>query len=160
MTDSQLVLAGLIAFALILLTTGTIATIIRIRPQRIKRPQWDRMLAETDYYRKAMHHLFRERGYKVTGWAVMKDATEREPRELVFSLRKRDVLYCAYCVRWMVPVTSDVIERFEKALGTTRAQRGLIVTTSTYTPAAFNRAEGLPVELFMRDDLRKWISQV
>lgn len=160
LTGNQLLLIDLVLFAAIMVLLWVAASIIRARRQRVKRPQWDRMLAETDYFRKAMYYIFKQRGYTVTGWATMKDATDREARELVFALRKQGVLYCAYCVRWVVPVTSDVIERFEKALSSTRARRGLMFTTSTYTPAAHDRAAGMPVELFMRDDLKRWIERL
>lgn len=116
------------------------------------------MLAETDYYRQALSQLFRQRGYTVMGSWVMRDPQEREPREILFSLRKNSTVYAALCVRWVVPVTSDVIERFEGALAATRAETGMIVTTSTFTPAALERARGLPVQLFERRDVLEWIA--
>jgi hypothetical protein len=117
-------------------------------------------MGETDYYRKAMQRIFAERGYRVRGYTLLKDPVEREAREIVFALRKGNIVYCAFCVRWVVPVTSDVIERYEKALMNTQARRGLIVTTSSYTPAAINRAQGLPVDLFQRNDVKQWIDNI
>jgi len=130
------------------------------RPRGLRRPDWDKLCADTDYFRKALHHIFTAQGYKVTGYSIVKDKTEREPMTVVFALRKNGTLYCAFCVRWFLPVTSNTIEDFEKALTHTRASKGFIVTAGTYSPAAIHRALKSPVTLFNRDDLKKWIETI
>jgi restriction endonuclease Mrr len=57
-------------------------------------------------------------------------------------------------------VTSDIVGRFERALNASQAHQGLIVTTSLFTEAARERARGLPVALYDREDLGVWIEDV
>jgi HJR/Mrr/RecB family endonuclease len=52
-----------------------------------------------------------------------------------------------------------VIGRFEQSLPASRADVGIIVTTSIFTDGALERARGLPVELYDRDHILKWIEQ-
>jgi len=164
LSDDQWVFltVGLGGGGVLLVIIGYIALRIVSRPRGLRRPDFSLMLADTQYYRKALHAIFKERGYKVTGFAILKDTdpTVREPYEIVFSLRKGSELYCAFCVRLVVPVTSDVISRYEKALHTTRATHGMIVTTSTFSFAALERAKGLPIELYDCGSLQKWIDHI
>lgn len=131
------------------------------RRQRWKAPpQWRRVVADTDYYRQVLGVLFPTRGYQVAGYRVFKDPLEDEEREIIFSLRKDGQMYAALCVRWIVPVTSEIVGRFEQALAASKAERGLIVTTSVFSAAARERAMGLPVLLYDREDLKVWIGEL
>lgn len=162
MTNQQITLvgSGLGVLALALIAIGLIALRANARPRGLARPQWDRMCAEIDYFRKALHHIFKAQGYKVSGYSILQEKYEREAFLVLFALRKGDVIYCVLCTRWFVPVTSDIIERFEKAMASTRARQGMIVTTSIFSPAALDRAKGLPVTLADRTDVAKWIEEV
>jgi hypothetical protein len=117
------------------------------------------MLNDIEYFRASMEAIFQARGYAVQGHWVHQDPLDETPREVVFALEKADTLYAALCVRWLLPVTSDVIGRFDKALATTQAHVGIIVTTSVYTDGALERARGLPVELYDRSHVQRWIAQ-
>lgn len=154
------VIASLIFFAITLIIIGLIAVRQISKPRGLARPDLDRMRADHTYFRRALHRIFQERGYKITGWKVLKDPLDREPRELVFALRRGESLYCVFCLRWVEPVTSDAIERLEKARKLTRARYGFIVTTGNYTPAAMAQASGLSLELFNRDDIVQWIDSI
>ncbi|MCC6190718.1 MAG: restriction endonuclease [Anaerolineales bacterium] len=133
------------------------ALALRARARR-RRPVWRRMLNEMDYFRQALAQLFTAQGYRVHEYWTHQDPLDEAPREVVFALEKAGTLYAALCVRWIVPVTSEVIGRFEKALAATRADVGIIVTTSIFTDAALERAKGLPVELYDRTHVHKWIA--
>jgi hypothetical protein len=122
-----------------------------------RRPEWRLMLADMDYFRRALARLFTARGYAVRGQWVHHDPLDETPREVMFALERSGTRYAALCVRWIVPVTSDVIGRFERSLPDTRADVGMIVTTSVFTDGALERARGLPIELVDRDHLRSWI---
>ena len=124
-----------------------------------RRPVWRRMLGDVEYFRASLDALFRARGYAVHGHWVHQDPADETPREVVFALERKGTRYAALCVRWLVPVTSDVIGRFERALTATRAHIGIIVTTSVYTQAAVDRAEGMPVELYDHTHVQRWIAQ-
>ncbi len=130
------------------------------RKRQARRPNWQRMLADTPYFRQSMQRIFTARGYEVLQWWEFRDPIERQVREVVFALRKRGHLYAALCGRWVIPITSEVITRFEKALKTTQAAAGLIVTTSYFSDAALERARGLPVELHDGDTLLGWIGEL
>lgn len=123
-------------------------------------PEWQRVLADTEYFRRVLSRVFPARGYQVTGYRLYQAPRDEQPRELVFALRKEGVLYAALCVRWIVPVTSDVVGRFEQALAASKAEQGLIVTTSLFTEAARERARGLPLALYDREDVGAWIGEV
>lgn len=152
------------AIALALATIGLAAAILFLargrRRRGLARPEFEKMCADVIYFRKALHHIFKAQGYRVMGYTIVQEPGERETMMVLFALRKGGVVYCALCGRWFVPVTSDVIERFEKALASTKAKRGMIITASTFSPAARERAKGLPVQLANRDDIRGWIEQV
>lgn len=162
MTSEQVTLisGGIAALAVGLVFIGLVALNLNRRPHGLARPEWDRMCAEIDYFRKALHHIFKAQGYKVTGYSILQEKYERETFMVLFALRKGGVVYCALCGRWFVPVTSDIIERFEKALASTRAPRGMIVTTGIFSPAALDRAHGLPVTLMDRTTIKQWIEEV
>jgi hypothetical protein len=130
------------------------------RKRRLARPDWQRMLADTPYFRQSMHRLFKARGYEIVQWWEFRDPIERQVREVVFALRRRGHVYAALCGRWVIPITSEVIGRFEQALATTQARAGLIVTTSYFSDAARQRARGLPVELHDGDALQAWIGEL
>ena len=115
------------------------------------------MLDDMDYFRRALARLFTARGYAVRGQWVHQDPLDETPREVMFALERSGTRYAALCVRWIVPVTSDVIGRFEQSLPATRADVGLIVTTSVFTEGALERARGLPIELVDREHLQGWI---
>lgn len=161
-TNQQIAIIGLSLslFAIALIAIGVIALNVTRRPRGLARPDFDRMAAEIVYFRRALHQIFKAQGYRVTGYSVVKEIREHEPMTVIFALRKGQILYCAFCVRWFVPVTSDVIESFEKALATTRAQAGMIVTASIFTPAALERAKGLAVHLYDRTDIHRWIEEI
>lgn len=78
----------------------------------------------------------------------------------MFALTQRGELVAALCGRWVIPITSEVITRFQQALATTQAKRGMIVTTSYFTDAAKAAAIGLPVELYDREQLAEWITGI
>ena len=137
-----------------------LAALMLRRRRRMAAPAWQRLVADTDYFRRVLSLLFPAQGYQVTGYRIFRDPLEEEAREILYSLRKEGRLYAALCVRWIVPVTSDVISRFEQALAVSRADEGLLVTTSRFTDAARERARGLPVALYDQEDLGQWIEAV
>jgi hypothetical protein len=137
-----------------------LALLLMRQRRRMATPEWQRLLADTDYYRRVLAVVLPTQGFQVGGYRVFRDPLEAEAREILYSLRKDGRLYAALCVRWIVPVTSDIVGRFEQALATSRADRGLIVTTSIFTDAARDRARGLPVVLYDREDLGQWIEDV
>lgn len=148
------VFTGLIALALLILLRWD-------RRRRLAlRPNWERMLADTDYFKQSVWRIFRARGYVVQWARAFNDPIERQPREVVFALTQRGELVAALCGRWVIPITSEVITRFQQALATTQAKRGLIVTTSYFTDAAKAAAIGLPVELCDRQQLAEWITDI
>jgi HJR/Mrr/RecB family endonuclease len=158
MTTLPLLLLALLAGAAVAVLAFLLALLLRARAHR-RRPVWRRMLADIDYFRDALATLFRRQGYAIHGHWVHQDPLDETPREIVFALERRGTRYAALCVRWLVPVTSDVIGRFDQALTATQAHIGIIVTTSVYTDAALERARGLPVELYDRDHVQRWIAQ-
>lgn len=148
------VFTGLIAIGLLILLRWE-------RKRRLAiRPDWARMLADTNYFKQSVWRIFRARGYKVQWARAIVDSIERQPREVVFALTQRGELVAALCGRWVIPITSEVITRFERALATTQAKRGLIVTTSYFTDAAKAAAVGLPVELCDGQQLAEWITDI
>lgn len=148
------VFAVLIALALLI--------VLRLDRRRrlAARPDWARMLADTDYFRQSVWRIFRARGYKVQWARAFNDPIERQEREVVFALTRRGELVAALCGRWVIPITSEIITRFDKALATTQARRGMIVTTSYFTDAAKDAARGLPVELHDGQQLAAWIEDI
>ncbi len=153
----ELVLALILVAALAVL----IAWVWRMTPDmqlRLgRRPEWRLMLADPEYFRRALARVFTARGYAVRGQWTHHDPLDEAPREVMFALERGDTRYAALCVRWIVPVTSDVIARFEQTLPATRANVGMIVTTSVFTDGALERARGLRLELYDREHLQKWI---
>jgi hypothetical protein len=135
------------------------AILIRRAQDLRRRPVWRRMLGDVEYFRASLEALFRAQGYAVHGHWVHQDPADETPREVVFALERQGTRYAALCVRWLVPVTSEVIGQFEKALTATQAHIGIIVTTSVYTQAAVDRAEGMPVELYDHTHVQRWIAQ-
>lgn len=127
--------------------------------ERQHRPDWQRLLADTDYYARVLAALFRGRGYQVRGWQSFRDPLDEDERVLLFALRAGETQHAALCVRWIIPVTSEVVGRFGKALATTQASAGLIVTTSIFTKGALETARDLPVELCDRQRLMGWIDR-
>jgi hypothetical protein len=123
------------------------------------RPIWARLTHEPDYFQQVLARLFARQGYMVRGQWVHQDPADDAPREVVFALEKDGTLCAALCTRWIVPVTSDVVGRFERALAATCAPAGMIVTTSFFTAAARERARGLPVALYDRTHMQMWIAQ-
>lgn len=148
------VFAGLIALGLLL--------VLGLDRQRrlAARPDWDRMLADPEYFRQSVWRILRARGYQVKWARVFDDPIERQPREVVFALTQRGQLVAALCGRWVIPITSEVITRYHAALTTTQAQRGLIITMSWFTDAAREAARGFPVELHDGHDLADWIEDI
>lgn len=136
---------------------GLLALLLMRRRMWLAPPEWPRLTADTDYFRRVLGVLLPAQGFQVGGYQVFHDPLEEAPRTILFSLRKDGTLYAALCVRWIVPVTSDIIGRFEQALAHSQADRGLIVTTSVFTEAARERARGLPVTLYDREDVGQWI---
>ena len=130
------------------------------RRRRMAVPEWPRLLADTEYFRRVLSVVLPVQGYVVGGYRTYQAPQEQAPREIVFSLRKDGRLYAALCVRWVIPVTSDIVGRFEQALAASKADEGLIVTTSVFTEAARERARGLPVALVDREGLEEWIAAV
>jgi hypothetical protein len=130
------------------------------RRRRRQRPAWPQMIADTDYFQSALCRIFTARGYCVDCSWVIVDRIERQEREVVLALSRRGVLHAALCGRWVIPITSEIVTRFEEALVTTQAKRGLIVTTSYFTDAALQRAAGYPVELVDGQKLQSWIEEI
>jgi len=124
------------------------------------RPVWARMLAEPKYFQQSVWRIFRARGYQVQWARAFNDPIERQPREVVFALTQRGELVVALCGRWVIPITSEIVTRYRQALATTKASRGMIVTTSYFTDAAREAAHGLPVELHDGQQLAEWIRDI
>src|SRR5437870_10986536 len=153
----------LILLLILLVALGVLAlSVIRMSPgMQLRlggRPEWRLMLGDVDYFQQAMAKLFAARGYAVQGLWVHQDPRDETPREVIFALERGGTRYAALCVRWIVPVTSDVIGRFEQSLPATQADIGMIATTSIFTDGALERARGLRVELYDREHLQKWIA--
>lgn len=147
-------LAGLMALGLLILLG-------RERQRRLRaRPVWARMLAEPRYFRDSIWRIFRARGYRVEWARVLRDPIDRQEHEVIFALRSRGELVLALCGRWVIPITSEVITRYQKALATTPASRGIILTTSHFTDAAREAARGLPIELHDAGELGAWIESI
>jgi Restriction endonuclease len=148
------VLAGLIALGLLI--------VLRLDRRRrlAARPSWERMLADPDYFKQSVWRILRARGCKVRWARGYDDSIERQPREVVFALIHRGELVAALCGRWVIPITSEIITRFDRALATTRARRGMIITTSWFTDAAIEAAQGRPVELLDGKQLAAWIEDI
>jgi hypothetical protein len=148
------IFAGLIALGLLV--------VLRLDRQRrlAVRPNWERMLADTNYFKQSVWRIFRARGYQVQWARVFDDPIERQPREVVFALTHRGELVAALCGRWVIPITSEIITRFQTALSTTKAQRGMIVTTSWFTEAARDAARGLPIDLYDGQQLAEWMADI
>jgi hypothetical protein len=152
----------LLLAAMAALTAIGLLIVLRLARQRRQaaRPVWERMLADTPYFRQSVWRIFRARGYKVQWARVFNDPIERQPREVVFALTHRGELVAALCGRWVIPITSEIITRFDRALATTHARRGMIVTTSYFTDAAIDAARGRPVELLDGKQLAEWIEDI
>lgn len=152
----------LLASAFLAITAGVLLFGLRWdrRRRALSRPDWQRMLADTTYFRNACWRIFRARGFEVQWARVFNDRIERQPREVVFALKHRGELVVALCGRWVIPITSEVITRYERALATTQARRGMIVTTSWFTDAAKAAAIGLPVELHDAHQLVEWMQAI
>jgi len=173
-TDLLLYLAGLldalgqsrvvvVAVALMIaLTAISLLIVLRLDRQRrlAARPNWERMLADPIYFKQSVWRILRARGYKVQWARGYDDPIERQPREVVFALSHRGELVAALCGRWVIPITSEIITRFDQALATTHARRGMIVTTSWFTDAAIDAAQGKPVELLDGKQLAQWIAEI
>lgn len=153
-------LAALVAAWLVAL--GLLLLLIREgrRRRQLARPDWNRMLADADYFRRSVMSLLQSRGYKVIRFGVFDDPLERQPREVVFALTRKGEIYAALAGRWVTPITSEMITRFEAGLKSTNAHAGLIIVTSYFSHAALERARGLPVELIDGDGMREWIQQI
>jgi hypothetical protein len=152
----------LVLLAILLIALGVLSLwVVRMSPgmqlRLGRRPEWRRMLGDVDYFQQAMGRLFAARGYAVQGHWVHQDPLDETPREVIFALERSGTRYAALCVRWIVPVTSDVIGRFEQSLPATRAHVGMIATTSIFTEGALERARGLHLELYDRETLQQWI---
>ena len=145
----------LVALGVLSLSVMRMAPGVQLRLGR--RPEWRRMLSDVDYFQQAMAKLFAARGYSVQGLWVHQDPLDETPREVIFALERGGTRYAALCVRWIVPVTSEVIGRFEQSLPSTQADIGMIATTSIFTAGALERAHGLRLELYDREQLQKWI---
>lgn len=130
------------------------------RRRQLARPDWPRMLADPDYFRQQLIKIFKARGYKVLRWWAFNDPIERQPREVVMALQRGGQVYAALCGRWVIPITSEVVTRFEQALATTQASAGILLTTSHFSEAALDRARGLPVELHDGEHLQAWIDEI
>ena len=129
--------------------------------RRRRRPVWERMLADTRYFTSAMRQLFVAQGYVVLHSRPLPDSTEAEPRDVVFELQRGRQTYMALCGRWVIPITSDQITRFEQALATVPSAGGVIVTTSFFSEAALERAQQLTrVTLYDGEALRRWLDEL
>jgi hypothetical protein len=156
---SELVLGLILVIALGVLAAWVWRMSPSMRLKLGRRPDWRFMLADLDYFRRALARLFAARGYAVQGDWVHQDPLDETPREVMFALERGGTRYAALCVRWIVPVTSEVIGRFEQSLPATRADIGMIVTTSIFTDGALERARGLRLELYDREHILQWIEQ-
>src|SRR5262245_42340651 len=102
-------LAGVVALALLLVLRWD-------RKRRLaQRPDWARMLADTKYFQQSVWRILRARGYQVEWARTMQDPIERQPREVVFALTYRGELVAALAGRWVIPITSEIITRFQWA---------------------------------------------
>jgi hypothetical protein len=130
------------------------------RRRHSERPDWSRMRVDTDYFHASLVRIFHARGYRVDRSWVIEDRIERQQREVVLALSRRGVPHAALCGRWTIPITSEIVGRFEDALTRTKAQGGVIVTTSYFTDAAKQRAAGFTVELVDGKALQEWINEI
>src|SRR5258708_34032337 len=112
----------LVAAALALTALGLLI-VLRVDRQRRQaaRPNWQRMMADTTYFRQSVWRIFRARGYKVRWAKAFVDPIERQPREVVFALTYRGELVAALCGRWATPITSEIVTRLTRGLTTTKA---------------------------------------
>jgi len=153
----ELVLLLILLVALMVLSLSVVRMSPGMQLRLGGRPEWGRMESDVDYFQQAMGRLFAARGYLVHGRWVHQDPLDETPREVIFALERGGTRYAALCVRWIVPVTSEVIGRFEQSLPATNADIGLIATTSIFTDGALERARGCHMELYDREHLKRWI---
>jgi hypothetical protein len=147
-----IVALGLLALALIRMAPG-------MQLQLGRRPELRCMLADADYFRRALARLFATRGSAMHGDRVQHDPLDETRREVMFALEGGGTHYAAPCAGWIVPVTSAVVGHFEGSLATTRADNGMIVTTSIFLDGALESGRGLPAELYDQEHLLEWIEQ-
>lgn len=161
MADWQIQLIGLLLIlAAVCLALGLAFLLFDQRRRLQRRPVWERMLASTRDFTNAMRQLFVAQGYVVVHSRALPDPTEDEPRDVVFELRRGRQTYMALCGRWVIPITSDQITRFEQALATVPSAGGLIVTTSFFSEAALERAQQLArVTLYDGEQVRVWLDE-
>lgn len=164
MTDPERIqLIGLAALGLAwLLALGMLIGLIayRRRHRSRARPSFARMLAEPAYFRQSMIRLLVNQGYRVMWFEVRKDRIERQPREVAFGLMRGHDRYFALAGRWVIPITSEMVTRFEAERVQRAAPAGLIIVTSIFSAAALDQARSLPVQLVDRDGVHEWIVEL
>ena len=157
---SPATIAGLITLGL-LLALGLLI-VLRWHRHRLldQGPDWQLMLDDMEYFKKSIWRILQARGYDVQWARVFNDAIDHQPHEVVFALRHDGELVAALCGRWRIPITSEIVTRFEAALATTQARRGLIITTSYFSEPAHIAAHGHPVELVDGELLGRWMEEI
>lgn len=154
--SASLLLAVIIIATLIVI--GLIFLRLANKRRALQRPDWSKMMADTEYFSKAMRWVLKRRGFDVLGSASLPVPYIEGPREVLFHLRKGKKIYAALCGRWVAVVGSDQVLRFQEQLSKTRSvQAAMIITTSKFTPSAYERAEGTPLTLHDGVELKKWV---
>ena len=85
--------------------------------------------------------LFRELGYRVEITSGASDSG------IGLSLRKNNQSIAVECQRSDAPVGEPIVRNFYAALGSSGAQSGYLLTTSTFTSHAYSFAQGKPIQL-------------
>ncbi len=133
-----------------------------LAPARRKRvrPDWQRLMVSTQYFQRVLHEIFEAEGFTVVRCVALTDVGERDPRELVFELHRGGDVFAALCGRWVIPITSEIVTRFQSALVVVKASGGMIVTTSYFSVSAVNRARQLgSLTLYDGAAVHGWIKQ-
>jgi hypothetical protein len=110
--------------------------------------QWERLVAEHDYFCAALTHLFEAAGYRVLDRRVHREPREEATHSCGFVLRRGDQQHIALGLRQDLIVTSDVVGRLGRVVQSQQAEAGLIVTTSSFTDAAVQAARRQPITLY------------
>lgn len=156
------VVGGILILAAFCLAIGLVYLVLDAPGRRRRaRPSWARLMADTDYLQSVLNAIFQFQGYTVLRCLPLPDPHEREVRDLVFELHRDGLTIAALCGRWVIPITSEIVTRFQTALVLVQAGGGMIVTTSSFTEAAIERARLLAgVTLHDGAAIRKWIAEL
>lgn len=158
-------LSVLALVAIIFFASGALLTYLIIKKRETRdhrRPDWDRLTQDTDYFAKALSWVFKRQGYHVQQINIQKSYSVEGPREVDFKLQRKDNQYRARCYRLYAPIGSDQILAFQEQLSILNdADGAIIITTGEFTPAGIAQANnGAPLKLYDGTQLKKWVNSL